>query len=457
MRSMRPPSSTRARLLRGPFAALVAAPFALLASGPIVACNDPAPPVYGCSALASKTLEADATVKAYADASARLYVAAYQVDQQFLSICNGVMRDVQPTFAGASTATVACDALAVYLQADLAKGVTIAFDVEGGCALDLTTEARCEDDCATSAACELSTQCPPDQLVTECSGSCTGTCEVRDPAATVCSGTCDADCAAPSSASCSGTCDGSCDAVSWTGTCDGGCSAGFDGSCAGTCKGSCNGTATLPGSDGKPTGVQCPGRCVGTCDQNASGTCEAPCVAQKITDRFHGHCVGNCTGSCTHAVVGACNGPCSGTCANPSSTARCNGTCHGACDTADAPQRCLSGLACTLDPNCLAGCAASGYADSNCKGTAHYVIGGDATLWASLNSRASAIATVVLATKALSPHIDDVVNTIGPATASAATTEAGKLCYSETGPVAQKASDTIALSLRNAEILKGAP
>ncbi len=439
-----------ARFLRGPFAGFLGA---LVLAGPFVACNDSAQPVSGCAALSAKTSASDATVKAYADAAARLYVAAYQVDQQFLSICNGVMRDVQPTFEAATKSEVACSALAVYLQTDLAKGISIAFDVEGGCALDLTTEARCEEDCASGASCDLSSRCEAGQLVTECSGECTGPCDVRNPtSATICSGLCAGLCGAPSSGTCAGRCDGSCDSTTWSGICDGGCTAGFDGSCASACVGTCDGTAT-------PTaGVQCPGHCLGSCDKNASGKCGARCLLPRVTtDRFHGTCAGTCTGTCARSLATVCNGACYGTCYNPTSTARCVGTCHGSCDTADAPVRCLGKLDCSIDANCTAGCVASGFADSNCTGLARYVISGDAILWSALNSRAAAIATAVLATKALAPHIADVFGTIGPAVGGGTFSDAAKICYSESVPVAKLASDTIAFSTRNSAIVTGAP
>lgn len=136
------------------------------------------------------------------------------------------------------------------------------------CQVDESLMTKCAAICDGSVpAAKVKAEC--EQKVGRCDGTCTGTCEAKEPQ----------------------KCDGAC-----SGTCEG----QVRGACGGRCKGTC---------DGKPVNGACAGACVGTCSGGA----------------FVGDCKGTCLGSCRFAKGGICKELCSGTCSVDLSDAKCAG------------------------------------------------------------------------------------------------------------------------------------
>ncbi|MBX7080955.1 MAG: hypothetical protein K1X88_17280 [Nannocystaceae bacterium] len=152
-------------------------------------------------------------------------------------------------------------------------------------------EAKCEGSCEVSAdvAADCSAmgtlECEGTAPNFECSGSCTGSCQLEVAAA--CEG------------SCNGTCQGNCSACAG-GACetDG---MGFVTNCAGSCDAMCQGECKLE------AGGSCGGRCEGSCKYNPGmAMCEAGATAKcDVSAMAEAKCEGKCEGEVTPPMVKA--------------------------------------------------------------------------------------------------------------------------------------------------------
>src|SRR5688572_24971481 len=106
-----------------------------------------------CSAL-DPTLRAQATLLAYADATALLRTRAFEVEAQFLSVCNAINRDLGLP-SDSATAAGACAILRERVQQAFDAGVSVEAEVAFNCSADIQVQADCEAQCQVAAACDL--------------------------------------------------------------------------------------------------------------------------------------------------------------------------------------------------------------------------------------------------------------------------------------------------------------
>ena len=250
--------------------ALFAIAVAASSMGGCAAAKDAANAGKGCDGL-DVSASAQATVKAYADAAAKLNAKAVEVEGKFLAVCNAMNADLKLDTTK-TTAAEACGILKARVDAAAMKGVTVTVSIEASCSADVHAQASCEGSCNASASCDVKAKCEPGKVVVECNGSCDAQCDVQAPSFD-CTGTCEGTCTATAAVACTGQCEGTCDAPKFDGTCDVGarrCSPEPVAACARV-----NATA-------RKRWVRCNGKCEGTCSAKASGHCEAACKG-KLT------------------------------------------------------------------------------------------------------------------------------------------------------------------------------
>jgi len=244
-----------------------------------------------------------AEVDALLEATARLSVAAAEMEADTLGACNAIAADL-----GAETSTdveIACMNASVAIDAIFAanSSATIVIDVvPARCSIDIDASATCAAECdASFDATATPPTCTGGEVTGTCSADCTGSCTVEGMV----------DC----SATCNGTCMGTCDAR-------------VEGTCTGVCAGRCEGTCAMEDGDGN-----CMGECTGTCRGQCMGDIEGTCT---------GSCAGSCMGSCTSDVMATCDGRCTGMCSVEFMEPRCEGgevdvqasaECKAACET----------------------------------------------------------------------------------------------------------------------------
>lgn len=182
------------------------------------------------------------------------------------SVSGGLKIEHEPARCQASVEVMAAASAECDVEVDPGS---IEFACEGSCEV----EAGVEVDCGAEATLMCSASAPN----VECSGMCTGTCELE------------------ANAECAGTCQGGCE-----GTCS---VKNADGSCNGECSGTCTGRCELE------VAASCAGKCQGSCEVEApSGMCEGGASA---------HCEAQAGGSVQ------CDAGCEGKAQPPSVSAEC--------------------------------------------------------------------------------------------------------------------------------------
>jgi hypothetical protein len=182
-----------------------------------------------CSSL-DATERAQASLLAYADATALLRDRALEVEGQFLTVCNAINRDLG--LETGATAAEACSVLRGRVLRAFDAGATVEAQVGFNCDVDIQAQADCEALCQVQAACDLQASCTGGELLVECNGVCSAECDVTAPEF-ACQGSCRGTCTADVAAECNGECQGRCTAPRFEGTCDVGCTLDFTGSCLG--------------------------------------------------------------------------------------------------------------------------------------------------------------------------------------------------------------------------------
>lgn len=341
----------RTRIVKFVPALLFAAPLAVTVINGCSAAKEAQQAAAGCDGLSASVNNAQATLLAFAQASADLNAAAAKVQAKFLAACNAINGELGLDTTK-TTAADACAILHAKVQAIAAAGGTVTVTVTPNCTVDLAAQASCEGKCSANASCDVTAHCTGGEVVVQCNGGCSGQCDVTKPDF-ACMGSCEGTCTSDLMVSCMGTCEGSCTAPTFEGTCDVGCTAMFEGKCGGMCNGMCDGTAT--------TGT-CTGTCKGTCSAMATGSCQAQCMG-KFSG---GKCTGMCTGSCTASGGIQCSGHCNGTCKYTPPSAMCQGECHGMCDAQVSPPTCTGSVDCMATAECHGSCQASAQANVDC-------------------------------------------------------------------------------------------
>jgi hypothetical protein len=275
------------------------------------------------------TLNVDAKVKAFAQASAELRDVGSSIKADVKLACINIDDDSAVSNSGK---TGACDVAATKIDAIMTAavqaGASFALEETGGqCAVDAEAQASCESACKTDVTCTEATtvvRCPPAELSVQCDTEC--------KAEAVCQGRADAE------ANCMGKCESEC-----TGTCSGELRGTTVGGCMGMCEGKCDGVTTAAGGMA-----------------NCTGTCEGRCTQPHPAAMCHGKCSSSCNGKCK----GECKLDATAS-VNCGASVKCKGGCAG---TSTQPQ-CETELiapVCVGDPNCQASCSGQASAKATC-------------------------------------------------------------------------------------------
>jgi hypothetical protein len=288
------------------------------------------------------TLEIDAKVKAFAQATAELRDLGNGIKADVKLACINIAKDLGETdrWSGDdaddalsnSGKTGACDVAAskidAIMTASIQAGATFGLEQSGGqCTVAADAQASCETACKTDVTCTEPTvevRCPPVELSVQCDTEC--------KAEAVCQGHVDLE------ANCTGKCEAEC-----AGTCSGELRGKTEGGCMGMCFGKCDGVAT-------PSGGMA--ACTGTCE----GRCTQPHPAAMCHGKCSSSCKGKCKGECkldamANVNCGAsvsCKGGCTGTATQPK------------CETELTPP------VCTGDTSCQTSCSAQASAKATC-------------------------------------------------------------------------------------------
>jgi hypothetical protein len=377
------------------------------------------------------TLDIDAKVKAFAQASAELTEVGNGIKADVKLACINIAKDLGETdrWSGddADTAlsnadkTGACDVAASKIDAIMAAsvqaGASFALEVSGGqCAIDAEAQANCEAACKTNVTCTEPTvevRCPPAELSVQCDAEC--------KADAVCQGRADLE------ANCMGKCESECQ-----GECKGELNGTTVGGCAGMCMGKCDGVATPAGGMAN---------CTGTCE----GKCTQPAPAA------------NCRGKC----ASGCNGKCRGECKlDQMASVNCgaNVSCKGGCMGTATQPKCETELVapvCTGDPNCQSSCSAQASAKAICTPLtvtliADVEISGDlAKLKTTIENNLPAILLTAKTKGQLAVRALQKVAATGQAVVSASTNLGGKAiaCAGTAAEASIKASASMSVSV----------
>lgn len=246
----------------------------------------------------------DGDLDALLEATARLHMAATDLDSEVRAACNGIATDL-----GAPLATdteIACNRAVEQIERVKAEndGATLVVDYTPGvCSASGSALVACVGRCdASFDATATPPTCVGGMLSGSCSGACCGSCTIEGTVE--CTGSCAGSCAGTCSGQVRGACTGTC-----TGQCDGVCAAtAADGSCAGACDGACNGV--------------CAGTVTGSCSGTCGGTCQGSC---RYPDDLMVLCPGVCSGSCD---VGYTAPRCEGGHWDVTASAECKAACQ---------------------------------------------------------------------------------------------------------------------------------
>jgi modification target Cys-rich repeat protein len=211
------------------------------------------------------------------------------------------------------------------LSAAVVAALQLKFEgtIDGGLTIKFQPP-RCEAsvDVAVSAAAECDVTADPGSIEAKCSGSCEVSAEVA------------ADCQAMGTLECTGKapnfeCSGSC-----SGDCQLEVAAGCEGSCSGRCDGECSAcTGGNCTTDGQGVVTNCTGSCSGGCE----GTCKLEAA---------GSCSGRCEGSCTYDPGGAsCEAGATAKCdVSAMAEASCQGKCEGKVEPPEVSAECKASV-----------------------------------------------------------------------------------------------------------------
>ena len=288
------------------------------------------------------TLDIDAKVKAFAQASSELRDLGNGIKTDVKLACVNIAKDLGETDRWSSDdadsalsnagKTGACDVAATRIDAIMTAGIqagaSFALEVSGGqCSVAADAQATCETACKTDVTCTEATvevRCPPAELSVQCDAEC--------KAEAVCQGRADLE------ANCMGKCESEC-----AGTCSGELRGTTVGGCMGMCEGKCDGVAT-------PSGGMA----------NCTGTCEGRCTMPHPAAMCHGKC------------SSSCNGKCKGECkldATASVNCGASVSCKGGCTGTTTQPKCETELVppvCTGDTSCQTSCSAQASAKATC-------------------------------------------------------------------------------------------
>jgi hypothetical protein len=229
------------------------------------------PELSGGSASASFAAEAkaQATIRAFVQASGDLMHLAVQIEQEVTAACIAIGTDLgvpADQMAGkpgpGGKAEGACTVVAAKIDAILKEGVSARIDAKvtpPECTVEANAYASCAGSCnANIDPGYVIAHCEPAKLSGSCEGKCVGQCE----------------------GSCNGTCKGNCSAKNASGQCAGACDGTCEGRCDATCHVKCEGTWKAPRCEAQVKGPSVDAKCEASC--KAEADFRAQCTAAKV-------------------------------------------------------------------------------------------------------------------------------------------------------------------------------
>ena len=229
------------------------------------------PELSGGSASASFAAEAkaQATIRAFVQASGDLMHLAVQIEEEVSGACLRIGADLGLSAAEMSAksgpggrAEGPCMAVSAKIDAILKEGVSARIDAKvtpPECKIEASAYASCAGQCnANVDPGYVIAHCEPGKLSGSCEGKCVGSCE----------------------GSCNGKCNGKCSAVNASGQCAGACEGTCEGRCDATCHAKCEGTWKAPRCEVDVKGPSVDAKCEASC--KAEADFRATCSAAKV-------------------------------------------------------------------------------------------------------------------------------------------------------------------------------
>lgn len=206
-------------------------------------------------------VKANATLRAFVQASADLSEVSAKAEAEVSSACTKMGRDLGLSDEQMGEGTAAkCNALNAKIDAILGAGATVkATFTPPQCTASAEAHAECSGQCSGSVdPGAIIARCDPAQLSGTCEGTCGGSCE----------------------GTCKGDCQGECAARDAGGRCTGQCKGTCRGECSGSCHTTCQGTWKAPRCEGSISGPSANVKCNTSCQARAELT--AKCTEPKI-------------------------------------------------------------------------------------------------------------------------------------------------------------------------------
>ncbi|HEU5314794.1 MAG TPA: hypothetical protein VFX49_01700 [Chloroflexota bacterium] len=207
--------------------------------------------------------KANATMRAFVQASGDLAALAAQVEAEVTGACERMGRDLGLTRAQMGEGTRAkCAAVTARIDEILQAGAHASIKASvtpPECKVSAQAEAACSGQCSGHVdPGSIVANCEPGKLSGTCEGTCGGSCE----------------------GTCNGACSGACSAKDAAGKCVGKCQGTCRGQCSGTCHAKCTGTWRAPHCDAAVTGPSADVKCKASCKAHAEFT--AQCTPPRV-------------------------------------------------------------------------------------------------------------------------------------------------------------------------------
>lgn len=221
------------------------------------------------SASFSAQAKANATIRAFVQASGDLMLLAEQIEAEVAAACLRMGRDLgvpeadmAPRKGAGGAVAGACTPVSARIDAILQQGVSAKL-----------TASVTPPECTVSA---------------DAYASCAGSCDVNvDPGYVVAhceparlSGTCEGKCVGQCDGTCRGACNGTCATKDASGACAGACSGSCEGKCDATCHVKCEGTWKAPRCEADVKGPSADAKCDASCKAHADF--KAQCTEGKV-------------------------------------------------------------------------------------------------------------------------------------------------------------------------------
>lgn len=223
----------------------------------------------GASAKFAAEAKAQATIRAFVQASGDLMHLAVQIEDEVAAACTRIGTDLglsgaemAPKQGAGGKADGACTPVAAKIDAILKQGVSAKLEAKvtpPECKVEASAYASCAGQCQANVdPGYVVAHCEPARLSGTCEGKCVGQCE----------------------GSCNGACAGTCSAKNAAGQCAGACDGTCEGRCDATCHVKCEGTWKAPRCEADVKGPSVDAKCEASC--KAEADIRAQCSEARV-------------------------------------------------------------------------------------------------------------------------------------------------------------------------------